>query len=121
ALAAAPAKSGAGQPPPTPPASGAAAAAATRYASNRSDLLRARGEGLAPLSSVPFAPAALFFQSPPIATYAGDCSTLKNSFNLGDTVCVKVSGAPTDGAAVVLSDPDNFKRDSLNVIANSQS
>ncbi|PYT01182.1 MAG: hypothetical protein DMF65_08230, partial [Acidobacteria bacterium] len=70
---------------------------------------------------MPFAPAALFFQSPPIATYAGDCSTPKNSFNLGDTVCVKVSGAPTDGAAIVISDPDNFKRASADITAASQS
>jgi uncharacterized repeat protein (TIGR01451 family) len=81
----------------------------------------AKGTAALP-SALTLAPAAPFFVDPPIATYAADCTTAKNSFNLGDVVCVKVSGAPTSGAAVVFSDPDNFQRGpALAVTANAQS
>jgi uncharacterized repeat protein (TIGR01451 family) len=63
-----------------------------------------------------------FFFDPPIATYAADCTTAKDSFILGEDVCVKVAGAPTSGAVVVLSDPDNFMRDAaLPITASAQS
>jgi uncharacterized repeat protein (TIGR01451 family) len=73
------------------------------------------------MSPTTLAPAPFFFD-PPIATFAANCSTPKSSFNLGEDVCVKVSGAPTSGAAVVLSDPDNLTREvPLAVTASSQS
>jgi uncharacterized repeat protein (TIGR01451 family) len=65
------------------------------------------------VSPTTLAPSAFFFfraAPPSIATYAADCSTAKNSFNLGETVCVKVVSAPASGAAVVFSDPDEFIR-----------
>lgn len=71
--------------------------------------------------SASLAPVTFFFD-PPIATYAANCTTAKDSFNLGEDVCVKVADAPTSGAVVVLSDPDNFMRDSaLPITAASQS
>ncbi|HKG13177.1 MAG TPA: PxKF domain-containing protein [Pyrinomonadaceae bacterium] len=54
-------------------------------------------------------PAPLFFAET-IETYDAGCATPKNSFNLGETVCVKLTDAPEFGAAVVFSDPDNFTR-----------
>src|SRR5947209_3766641 len=51
-------------------------------------------------SVVPSAFSALLPPSPPIpgvetiTLYAADCTTLKSSFNLGDTVCAVVSGGP---------------------------
>jgi uncharacterized repeat protein (TIGR01451 family) len=65
------------------------------------------------VSPTTLAPSAFFFfRVAPlsIATYAADCSTAKTSFNLGETVCVKVVSAPASGAAVVFSDPDEFIR-----------
>jgi uncharacterized repeat protein (TIGR01451 family) len=72
--------------------------------------------------SASLAPVTFFFD-PPIATYAAPgCTTPKDSFSLGEDVCVKVAGAPTSGAVVVLSDPDNFMRDSaLPITAAAQS
>lgn len=72
----------------------------------------APGEAARVASASALAPTAFFYQTPPIATYdAADCSTPKSSFNLGEDVCVKVSDAPTSGAAaLVFSDPDNFTR-----------
>lgn len=58
-------------------------------------------------------PLNYFFFDPPIATYAADCTTPKNSFNLGDTVCVKISDTPIAGAAVAFTDPDEFVRGTL--------
>lgn len=55
-------------------------------------------------------PAPFFYQLPPIATFAADCTTPQSSFSLGEDVCVKVSDAPTSGAAVTFTDPDNFIR-----------
>lgn len=62
----------------------------------------------------------LFPQQPPLALYADDCVTSKNSFNLNEGICVRVSGAPTDGISLVISDPDNFKRESFDVTSSSQ-
>lgn len=81
---------------------------------------------VAPLAAPPsaLAPTAFLLQAAPepIATYADDCVTAKSDFNLGETVCVKIFGAPTSGAAVVFSDPDNFIRgNALGVTAGSQS
>ncbi|HVF67319.1 MAG TPA: immunoglobulin-like domain-containing protein [Pyrinomonadaceae bacterium] len=66
---------------------------------------------IAPVATSPatLVPAP-FFQTPPIATYAADCTTPKSSFNLGDTVCVKLSGVSSIGTAVVFTDPDNITR-----------
>lgn len=73
-------------------------------------------------------PSPFLFQAgppapaPPIATYADDCTTEKSDFNLGETICVKVNDAPTSGAAVIFSDPDNFVRsNALDVTSASQS
>jgi hypothetical protein len=67
------------------------------------------------MSPTTLAPAAFFFQAAPlsIATYADDCSTAKASFNLGETVCVKVVSTPASGAVVAFSDPDEFMRGTL--------
>lgn len=74
------------------------------------------------VSPVALAPALLVqTAAAPIATYAADCTTPKNSFNLGEVVCAKTFGAPSSGAAVVFSDPDNFQRGALAVAANAQS
>ena len=69
---------------------------------------------VAPVLAPPSAslvPHAFFYQLPPIATFAAGCTTPQSSFGLGEEVCVKVSDAPTSGATVVLSDPDNFIRE----------
>lgn len=77
---------------------------------------------ITPTVASPASFAPLVFFDPPIATYAADCTTPSDSFNLGDTVCAKVSGAPTSGAVIVFSDPDNIQRsNSLGVTAASQS
>jgi uncharacterized repeat protein (TIGR01451 family) len=62
------------------------------------------------MSPTTLAPIAFFFRVDPITTYAGDCTTPKSSFNLGEEVCVKLSGVPSSGTAVVFSDPDDLSR-----------
>src|ERR1044072_9949195 len=69
---------------------------------------------VAPVLAPPSAslvPHAFFYQLPPIATFAAGCTTPQSSFGLGEEVCVKVSDAPTSGATVGLSEPDNFIRE----------
>lgn len=59
-----------------------------------------------------------------LATFAADCSTPKDSFNLGDVVCAKVAGAPVDAsrtlARIEFVDPAGHVRDSVNVAAQTQ-
>lgn len=93
--------------------------AATR---GRADSAHAASEAAAPaalresarVAPVLTSPATLvpapFFQPAPVATYAADCTTPKSSFNLGETVCVKLSGIPSIGTALVFTDPDNITR-----------
>ncbi|PYS94566.1 MAG: hypothetical protein DMF64_00355 [Acidobacteria bacterium] len=53
--------------------------------------------------AVPHFPALLVQAPPPgeaIATYASDCTTPKNDFTLGDTVCAKVTNAPVGAGGV---------------------
>ncbi|HJQ34111.1 MAG TPA: PxKF domain-containing protein [Pyrinomonadaceae bacterium] len=81
--------------------------------------------GVAPLAYAPWTPLNGFFQviAPPLATYADDCSTTKTSFSLGDTICVKVNGAPTSITPlrrVVLANPAGFVVSSLDVTTSSQ-
>jgi hypothetical protein len=62
-------------------------------------------------------------QTTPIATYASDCATPKTSFNLGETVCAKVSGLANDVwpyRRVQYASPGGFTLNRYNVIDNSQ-
>ena len=62
-------------------------------------------------------------QTTPIATYASDCATPKTSFNLSQTVCVKVSGLSNDEwpyRRVQFTTPDGSVLNRYNVIDNSQ-
>jgi uncharacterized repeat protein (TIGR01451 family) len=59
----------------------------------------------------------------PLATYASDCLTAKTSFNLSETVCIKVSGLSNDEwpyRRVQLATPDGFALQRFNVTDNSQ-
>src|SRR5947209_8526949 len=59
-----------------------------------------------------------------ISTYAADCQTPKTSFNLGDTVCVVVSGVllgPPVQRRIEWVDPSGFLRLSSDVTAHPQS
>src|SRR3712207_6607457 len=85
---------------PAAPEAAAPAPAALREAARIAPVFTA------PATLVP----APFFQPAPIATYAADCTTPKSSFNLGETVCVKLSGIPSVGTAVVFTDSDNVTR-----------
>ena len=64
-------------------------------------------------------------QTAPIATYAADCVTPKTSFNLGDTVCARVVGAPVDPSRVMRQiqfvDPVGFAVNIVDVTTSSQS
>ncbi|HKC65172.1 MAG TPA: hypothetical protein VKB86_16135, partial [Pyrinomonadaceae bacterium] len=61
---------------------------------NAKELLKGSGGGAASLfSALMPQPVPLSLDS--IATYDTDCATPKSSFNLGDTVCVQVSGGPS--------------------------
>jgi uncharacterized repeat protein (TIGR01451 family) len=74
------------------------------------------------VSSLPLAPAILF-QASPLATFAADCTTAKTSFSLGDTICVKVSGAPvgiTPLRQVVLGNTAGFIVAGADVTTSSQ-
>src|SRR5947209_7649909 len=66
----------------------------------------------------------LFFQSPPetVSTFAANCTTGKTDFNLNDTVCAKLEGAPSGSnhRRVVLVDPDGFIVDGVDVTSSSQ-
>ncbi|MBV9925986.1 MAG: DUF5011 domain-containing protein [Acidobacteria bacterium] len=72
----------------------------------------------------PLAAAPLFQAAESVATYASDCTTPKTSFNLGDAVCAKVTGAPTGVRAtqllrrLVIVGPDGFVRDKVSVPGN---
>ena len=62
-------------------------------------------------------------QQPTLSTYASGCTTPKTSFNLGETVCVKVFGLSNDEwpyRRVQLATPDGFALQRFNVIDNSQ-
>ncbi|HEX5705403.1 MAG TPA: PxKF domain-containing protein [Pyrinomonadaceae bacterium] len=57
-----------------------------------------------------------------LATYASNCTTAKSSFNLGEGVCIKVSGLSGDEfplRRVQLSTPDGFAVERLDVTDNS--
>jgi uncharacterized repeat protein (TIGR01451 family) len=60
---------------------------------------------------------------PPLSTYASDCVTPKTSFNLGQTVCVKVSGLSNDewpDRRVQFTTPGGSVLNRYNVVDNSQ-
>jgi len=62
-------------------------------------------------------------QTAPIATYASGCTTPKSSFNLGETVCVKVSGlsnAEWPYRRVQFATPGGFALQRFPVTDNSQ-
>ncbi|HYG80235.1 MAG TPA: hypothetical protein VD861_07605, partial [Pyrinomonadaceae bacterium] len=73
--------------------------AAAGPAAAKSDAARLLKVGLDLSFMLPSAdPVARFFSAPSvgtISTFAADCTTAKTSFELGETVCVKVSGVPT--------------------------
>ncbi len=49
---------------------------------------------------------------PPIATYAGDCTTPKTLFNYGDTICAKVTGIDSDdNRRIAWVDPGGYVRE----------
>lgn len=60
-----------------------------------------------------------------VTTYGGDCTTPKTTFQLGDTVCAKVTGEPADGARVlrrlVFAHPDGFALYTADVSAATES
>jgi uncharacterized repeat protein (TIGR01451 family) len=62
-------------------------------------------------------------QTVPLATYASDCTTAKASFNLGETVCIKVAGLSNDEfplRRVQLGSPDGFVMKRYDITDNSQ-
>ncbi|HXI25083.1 MAG TPA: HYR domain-containing protein, partial [Pyrinomonadaceae bacterium] len=61
--------------------------------------------------------------APTLATYSGDCTTAKSDFNLGQTICIKVSGLTNTEfpqRRVQLAEPDGFVLQRFNVTDNSQ-
>jgi uncharacterized repeat protein (TIGR01451 family) len=71
--------------------------------------------------------AALPFQAQgteSLATFAGDCTTPKFSWSLGETVCVKVANAPVSSGVVVrrvqLGGPEGLVRQTFDVVGSSQ-
>jgi HYR domain len=70
----------------------------------------------------PQTPAVFTVTTPAFATYASNCSTPQSSFNLGQTVCIKVNGLSNDEfprRRVQLSSPDGFVMARLNINDNS--
>ncbi|HST53265.1 MAG TPA: immunoglobulin-like domain-containing protein, partial [Pyrinomonadaceae bacterium] len=71
------------------------------------------------------APAALLFSGPEtVNTFAADCHTSSASFNVGDTICVAVSGTPAGTPALrrlYLIDPEGKVRDSSDITNSSAS
>ncbi|MDQ1639500.1 MAG: hypothetical protein QOF62_2839 [Pyrinomonadaceae bacterium] len=61
---------------------------------------------------------------PPIATYAAGCIISQSSFSLGESVCVKVTGAPVNGSNALrrinLLDADRLTVDSVDVTTSTQ-
>jgi uncharacterized repeat protein (TIGR01451 family) len=53
----------------------------------------------------PQTPAVFTVVSAPLATYAANCTTLKNTFTLGEGVCVKADASVSAGDAVAFADP----------------
>src|ERR1041385_9252818 len=53
----------------------------------------------------PQTPAVFTVVSAPLATYAADCTTLKNTFTLGQGVCVKADASVGAGETVAFADP----------------
>jgi uncharacterized repeat protein (TIGR01451 family) len=61
--------------------------------------------------------------APTLGTYSGDCTTAKSDFNLGQTICIKVSGLSNTEfpqRRVQLAEPDGFVLQRFNVTDNSQ-
>jgi len=61
--------------------------------------------------------------APTLATYSGDCTTSKTTFNLGQTVCVKVSGLSNTEfpqRRLQLAEPDGFVLQRYNITDNSE-
>ncbi len=70
------------------------------------------------------APSALAVQPLPsmesVTIFASDCTTPKTDFNLGDTICVKVTGAPAGGRSINFVGPFGFVLQSATVTADPQ-
>jgi uncharacterized repeat protein (TIGR01451 family) len=93
-------------------------------------LVRVHLPGLALLSSAPEPLEALLFQTAPapetVNTFAAGCTTAQSSWNLGETICVQVSGEPVGTGGVVLRrvqlvTPAGFVFGSIDVTSSSQS
>jgi len=86
---------------------------------------RAEAAGRAPFAqpNISLAPWAALFSGPEtVSTFAADCHTASASFNVGDTICVAVSGAPAGTPPLrrlFLIDPDGKVRDSADVTTSS--
>ncbi|MDT4952913.1 MAG: hypothetical protein QOJ02_1051 [Acidobacteriota bacterium] len=81
--------------------------------------LKTAGLGFEPLA--PFMPQASSADT--VETYDGTCTNLKNSFNLGDTVCAKVTGPLASDRVlrhIQLVSPDGFVIDSADLTGNPQ-
>jgi uncharacterized repeat protein (TIGR01451 family) len=63
--------------------------------------------------------SSAFVLSQTIETFSADCLTAKSVFNLGDVICVKVTGAP-DGLRLALINPSGFIVDTRAVTADPQ-
>jgi uncharacterized repeat protein (TIGR01451 family) len=60
-------------------------------------------------------------QTEAIATYAGDCTTPKTTFNLGDVVCARAVGFdPSFNRRFAWQDPAGFVRDYTPIVSNPQ-
>jgi uncharacterized repeat protein (TIGR01451 family) len=66
-------------------------------------------------------PAVFTVSDPTLATYAADCTTLKTTFTLGDTVCVKASNNnPVFNRRIAWVDPSGFTRTFTPIITDPQ-
>jgi uncharacterized repeat protein (TIGR01451 family) len=99
-----------------------------RWDDSKSDgLIKAQIPRLMPLAPVmrPVTPLPPQAATPAIATFASDCTTPKSSWNLGETVCVQVSGIPLSAAftlrRIELVSPSGFVIDSADITSSSQS
>ncbi|HEX5706957.1 MAG TPA: HYR domain-containing protein [Pyrinomonadaceae bacterium] len=112
----------------SPSASGRAAALALRAATMRARLaspFAADKLTTTPSSFVSFHPLLFQAGEETVETFEGTCTTPKSNFELGDTVCAKVSGEPEDAGRVlrrlVFAHPDGFVIHSVDVSSANSS
>jgi uncharacterized repeat protein (TIGR01451 family) len=72
----------------------------------------------------PILPAATLFSGETVTTYKSDCSTPASTFNIGDTVCVSISGVPLNSffpRRAVWQAPDSTIVQTTNITTDPQS